>query len=248
MANKNLGLDRPGSSNNAYKRIAPLYSDSIIILGIWQSEEWKNLFLNGRKVILNAVVELLKFWREASILIWRIWFRYSPGRKTTGWIVFMVALGMLIGCNNLYLLPPFAPLGLFFFGGIAAFGGVDAAYNFAFTTTRSEAMEIFIIAFALRGLIQLIGMQWLGWRNDVDSTKRGHSFLLMFAGKKAARWEPFVQRIIEPFLCFAATFWMYRSGVDVIVVGFFGFAAAMFVWQELLDYFYQKKNGWKAGS
>ena len=246
MAFKKLKLDRPGSNNNAHKRVAPLYSDATIVMGIWRSEQWQRLFIERKKAVSTVLLEILKFLREVSILPVRIWFRYSPGRKTTGWMVYLISLGVLIGYNSTYMLPPIAPLGLFFFGGVAGFGGSEAAYDFVFTNTRSEFLEIFTLAFAVRGLLQLVGMQWLGWRNDEDYTKRGHSLYRLITGSRFARHEPFVQRVIEPLICVGATYWMYLNSLPISVVVFFALASLAFIWQELMDYMHQKMHNYDA--
>lgn len=216
------------------KKIMPTYGDDALVMKLYKTKFWKTIFTNPRDAVVMFVVEFWKLAREMAITPVRSFFRVKPGRHSTGWILYILTMGMLLAYNSQWLVPFLSPLSILLVALVPVVSDEITLRAFLFEDTRSEFMEWFVMAYALRGLIQVIGLTWLGWYKKGHPNKRGDSLIYLVLRRVIRASEGFIQATIEPLMVMGLAWLLYANGTSPIVWGYFAMAGLLFFSQEQL--------------
>lgn len=227
------------SSNQTKKlRTIPAFGDLAMLVALYRSALWKELYSNSKKGLWRIVKWLINVKVDMLSLIIRSIFRISPGEHTTGVMIYIWTLCMLIAFNSnsieaiFFTLIPFAaPVLLINIRG-AEF--VDIVWG----NVRSENLAYLIGVFAVLQLVHVIRI-YLSGDENVDRMKRGSSWIKLLFKHNKFITEFKIQCFVEPFIAAGIGYLFWKVEGDIWIFILLCSSAICLFLQEFLDKAYQ---------
>lgn len=216
-------------------RIATLYGDADLLLSIYYSDFWKQLFSGGSQTLWILLSGFGKFARELTVLPVRMLLRWRPGDRAVGGIVLFFSVSMLVAFNSQHLFSFLAPVSAFFVWLVPLIPDTVSYHELAFLDVRSYPLLIFTGLFAFCGTVQIGGIYGVGWFNAQDRGKRGDSIFYLLLRRIVPIGESVVQLWIEPTMVCAVAAYFIWYDYDLTAALYFSSAGLLLFFQELLD-------------
>jgi hypothetical protein len=178
-------------------RVCKKYGDEEIILNIFSTQFWKDLFLNKEHVGWVILAEFVKLNRYMLALSIGTFFRYKYGTRTNGFIITLLTTFMLLSwnCASVFILvKPLLELGMPL---LPFFMDWQSIKTMLVDNVHSKSMFVYTIVFFAIGLFHACTIAF-GYGEANDRTKRGRSYLYELLFKKTSVGEYTIQGIIEP--------------------------------------------------
>ncbi|MBO6516058.1 MAG: hypothetical protein JJ975_05870 [Bacteroidia bacterium] len=192
-------------------RVSRKYGDAEIILNLFSTQFWKDLFLNKNHIAWVLIAEFVHLNRYMLALSLGTIFRYKFGGRTNGFIISIMTLFMLISWNSaavVWPVKPFMEFGMIF---LPAFLDLAELKNILWYQVHSVPMRTFTLVYAAMCLFHA-GAIAFGYGDKSDRTKRGNSFLYEFVFKRTSVGEFAVQGVIEPIIASLAGWYFFSQG------------------------------------
>ncbi len=161
--------------------------------------------------------------------------RYAHGKRTTGIIITLMSVLMMIAFNTNNIIgylatffPLAAPIMPFLMTG-------DQIINATFFAIRSEPLLIFWMAYLVISTIHLLCIYKGVGTTHLAATKRGTSILYGLLFKHFKLSEYTVEQFIEPLLAISIGYFLISSGVDFTFGLFLIIAGTCLFIQESYD-------------
>jgi|GEM_PF-4765206 len=180
-------------------RVWPVYGDLGMLVQFIKSSALKRIWTGDKKIFSATIIWLFKAKIEMLALMSRSIFRYNHGRHTTGILMLLWVLTMVVAFNQgnaLGHLLSFIP-----FGSILLFvkaNWVDVQEMIWFQVT-SQAITIWLVIFTITHIVHVARI-YLEVGNTTDHMKRGSSWLHSGIFKTRYISEYKTQCFIEPIL------------------------------------------------
>lgn len=232
----NLGA--PSTSSRF--RIAPLYGDAEILLTLWRTDFWKQLFTKNSHSWMVVLREFFKLKLAMLSFSTNALFRYKFGSRTVGLVLSILATLMIVGWNSSYLYVIAKPIFPFTAGFFVPFKDASFWHNLILDDIYSTPMLYYTCAFLTLALVHSISI-WFGFGNNDDPTKRGNSIIYAVFFKYTRVSEFFVQAVLEPVvICLTAGCLWYFTEEKVFAL-FLATSGLSTLVQEILDRAYQTR-------
>lgn len=237
---------RSASEESFTSRRVKLYGDLAVWHGFYSSKVW-NMILYRRDKLLPEILRTY-FQFNTAMLAYsvNVIFRYRFGSQTTGLIMSIVTLSMLIGFNSNNIWIIFKPIMLFINPIIPFFKDGDDLYDLVFVEIHSMTLLVFTIIFTLATLMHTI-MIYIGMGN-AETTKRGDSWLYILISKYMPANETFIAMIVEPLISILIGVAFFKWGDDKWAGVYFCLAGLAVFGQHMLDESQRAHNRTAIGS
>jgi len=227
-------ITKNASDETFTSRRIKLYGDLAIWHGFYTSKIW-NTILNNRDRILPEILKTY-FQFNTAMLAYSLnaIFRYKFGSQTTGLLMSISTLSMLIGFNSENIWVIFKPIMLFINPIIPFFKDGDEIYDLVFVEIHSVSLLVLTIIFTLSTLTH-VTMIYSDNGND-SPTKRGDSWLHILISKyyKSAN-ETFIAMIVEPLISILIGVVLFKWNDDKWGGVYFCLAGLAVFGQHMLD-------------
>lgn len=227
------------SSNQSSKlRTIPPFGDLAMLVSLYRSPIWKELYSNSKKALWRTFKWLINVKVDMLASLLRAIFRKDHGEHTTGGLMYIWTLCMLLAFNSnsieaiaFTLVPFFAPVMLINIQGAELI-------KIIWTNVRSGNVAYLIAIFTVFQLIHIIRI-YLKNDENADRMKRGNSWIKMMFQDSKWLSEFKVQCYIEPILAVGIGYAFWKLDGDIwIFILLLSSAICLFL-QEFLDRAYQ---------
>jgi len=227
------------SSNQTKKlRTIPAFGDLAMLVALYRSALWKELYSNSKKGLLRVIKWLINVKVDMLASVIRSVFRYNPGEHTTGGMMYIWTLCMLIAFNSasveaiVFTLIPFvAPVLLINIRGTEF---VDILWG----NVRSENIAYLIVVFAVFQLLHVIRI-YLNGDENADRMKRGTSWIKLLFKHNKFITEFKIQCFVEPVFAAGIGYILWTTQGDIWIFILLSSSAICLFLQEFFDKAYQ---------
>ncbi len=209
------------------------YGDLAIWWGFYNSKIWGMFLYQSHKVFPEILKTYIRF--NAAMLAYSVnaIFRFRFGYQSTGGLMSLSTLSMLIGFNSNHIWTAFKPFMVFVNPVIPFFTSKEELFRLVFIDIHSKTLLYFTIGFAVLTLIHT-GMIYLK-KGNKDATKRGESWLFFLLSKVLLVNEIFICMIIEPAIIIFTGIAFWKWGHDIWAGVYFCLAGLSVFGQQMLD-------------
>lgn len=226
------------SNQTAKIRITPSFGDLSLFVQLMQSNIWRQLYMGDRKALWNIALWVISSKIDMFAQPLRAILRYDFGRHTTGVLMSVWALVLIIAFNVTHI------VGWFFvflpFGGPATVFLVplETLISLVFIDIHSKPLMVLAIAFSIFQGTHLVRI-YLERGNTTDHKKRGQSWIVMLLKSKLKINEVMFQCYLEPIIGLAIGYVvMMIFGDQVFFIYMFASSICLFI-QEFSDVAYR---------
>ncbi len=227
------------ASNQTGKlRTVPVFSDLGMMVEFYRSKIWKNLFNGNQKAYWTVFLWLFAVKVEMFGLLLRSVFRYNFGRHTSGFLLSIWTVSMLVALNAnavegyLFTLVPFgAPILMI---GIEW----ETFLNLIWFNVRSQNVVILTAVFWVFHLIHVVRIYADKGEID-DHLKRGSSWIKRLFPHSKFITEFKIQCFIEPIIGIISGYLFWVFGDDVWMFFILSISGFCLFIQEFSDHAYQ---------
>ncbi|MDF1864401.1 MAG: hypothetical protein P1U70_06185 [Saprospiraceae bacterium] len=223
------------SKNEFNIRLAPLYGDSDILLSIYHSKFWEQIFKKDKSATFLFFRELVRLTIEMFAYSIRVFLRIKYGKRTTGIILTIATVYMIIAFNSVHFGVYLSPIALYLAPFKYFFIDVSNPSKLILEEIHSQNLLGFLYAFLFWSFCQLFTMYLLGWTNKKDTTKRGDSLIYLLLKNHLDIQESTIQSLVEPILVGVIAILFLKINEDFTFFLFLSTASISLMIQEQLD-------------
>ena len=222
------------ASNQASKlKVVPHFGDVAMIIGFIHSKIWQQFYLSSKKPYWTISKWFINAKIEMFALSGRSILRYNHGSNTTGVMMSIWALAMMIAFNAAIWFGPaltFIP----FISPILVFIFPKEVFNYITVEYRSPFMLGLMITFVISQSVHII-MQNRKTKMPMDKNKRGQSLIMLCIPERYNINEYWVQCIVEPLLIAGIGYGVFLAYADMVFFAFMICTAVSIMLQEMAD-------------
>ncbi len=222
-------------------RVQPIFGDIGMSVQFIQSKIIRQMFEGDKKIYWTIIVWMFKAKIEMFALLSRSILRYNHGRHTTGIMMFIWTISMLLAFNSgdkigylLSFIPFGSPLLLINMSWMQF-------QEIIWFQTTSESIALWIGIFSFFQLIHVIRI-YLEVGNKDDHMKRGASWIYMPFSRSKIISEFHVQCLIEPILIASIGYLIWINTGDMFFLILACTSGFCLFLQEFLDGSYRYLN------
>lgn len=215
-------------------RVQPIFGDIGMTVQFIQSKIIRQMFEGDKKIYWTIIVWMFKAKIEMFALLSRAILRYNHGRHTTGILMFLWTISMLLAFNSgdkIGYLLSFVPFGSPLL--LINMSWMQFQEIIWFQTT-SGSIAIWIGIFSFFQLIHVVRI-YLEVGNINDHMKRGDSWIYLIFSRSKTISEFHIQCFIEPILIASIGYLVFVITGDLFFLILACTSASCLFLQEFLD-------------
>lgn len=209
----------------------PKYADADIIKNVINSDYWKHLFMGDGKASWILIKAIVFFKMEMFIAPLRALLRINHGKRTIGFIIWVMSSLMMMAFNTQHLMgylatffPLAAPL-------MPVLFSAQEIYDALFVSIRSEAILCLWVAYLILAPIHML-RTYKGWGTIEGDTVHGTSLIHLLIGKPLKLSQGVSKIILEPVLIGGIGLYLMASNADFTCGLFLMISAACSAFHE----------------
>lgn len=212
------------------------YGDTDLLVSVFSSKFW-GLLISDKPIGIPLTKLILTFGVEMYSYSVRVFLRVNPGKRSGGWLLFLLTAGMMLSFNHVSIPWSIAPaltiLYPFYFTLLFLFNDWPQGWpQDWFISIKSIPMQIFTILFCLRASIQIAGVLFFSMVNPHNDISRGDSLIYKVLPDKSKVEEEFVKVYVEPTLVFILGLILFKTVGELVLGKFLMIAAISLFIQE----------------
>ncbi len=228
-------------SNNEFNgRKVKFFGDLEIFHGAYNSKIWMMLIFKTDMALLEILKTYFRF--STAILAYSVnaFFRYRFGVATTGIVMSIMSLSLMLSFNSKLVWIAFKPLIIFINPFLPFLKDKDELYKLIAIDIHSQNLLIFTVFFTVLTLIHT-GMIYFKKGNN-NLSKRGKSWLYTGLSKFILVNEYFICGVVEPAITISVGLGIWKWGEDIWFGVYLCLAGLAVATQQLIDASHQAHN------